>query len=70
MPHKIEQHGMLWIQGTIKFKYVMCVFVVLTATQHVSRVLDMLEYVWRHMALYGGVDYDELEAMLSSNLVP
>ena len=38
--------------------------------QNVYRVLDTLEYSWEHMKLYGGVDYDEFEAMLASNLVP
>ncbi|OAQ71712.1 C6 transcription factor [Purpureocillium lilacinum] len=38
--------------------------------KNVYRVLDTLEYSWEHMKLYGGVDYDEFEAMLASNLVP
>ncbi|UNI17681.1 hypothetical protein JDV02_004006 [Purpureocillium takamizusanense] len=38
--------------------------------KNVYRVLDTLEYCWEHMKLYGGVDYDEFEAMLASNLVP
>lgn len=38
--------------------------------QHVSRALETLEYSWRHVRLYGGVEYETFEAMLSSNLVP
>ncbi|PFH55267.1 hypothetical protein XA68_10229 [Ophiocordyceps unilateralis] len=35
--------------------------------KHVSRVLDTLEFAWRQ---HRASDYDELEAMISSNLVP
>ncbi|PQK11402.1 hypothetical protein BB8028_0003g00280 [Beauveria bassiana] len=38
--------------------------------KHVSRALETLEYCWRHVERYDNVDYDEFEAMLSSNLVP
>ncbi|KJZ77166.1 hypothetical protein HIM_03487 [Hirsutella minnesotensis 3608] len=38
--------------------------------RHVSRVLDTLEYSWEQMRLYGGLNYDEFETMIASNLVP
>ncbi|KND89382.1 Sterol regulatory element-binding protein ECM22 [Tolypocladium ophioglossoides CBS 100239] len=38
--------------------------------KHVFRVLETLEFSWEHMRLYGGVNYEEFEAMISSNLVP
>ncbi|POR35539.1 Sterol regulatory element-binding protein ECM22 [Tolypocladium paradoxum] len=38
--------------------------------KHVFRVLDTLEHSWEHMRLYGGINYDKFEAMISSNLVP
>ncbi|PHH91280.1 hypothetical protein CDD83_1090 [Cordyceps sp. RAO-2017] len=56
-----EQQAALrgWLTGMKSFGF-----------KHVSRVLDTLEYSWEHMRLYGGLNYEAFEVMISSNLVP
>ncbi|KAM4056605.1 fungal specific transcription factor [Hirsutella rhossiliensis] len=58
---EVEQQRLLreWLLGMKSFGF-----------KHVCRVLDTLEYSWEQMRQYGGLNYDEFEVMISSNLVP
>lgn len=68
MSSKAYQHEDLWFRGMIKDEFIK--YITNYFAQHVSRALETLEYSWRHVRLYGGVEYETFEAMLSSNLVP